>query len=142
MSALALRGELPQTFPAVAGRASDVGLPHAGSERFEDRVTERVPAGVSTLDIAAHLLGELGELSGVHDESVAGRPTPLTMPSTKANTIGMTNTLKVEKTYVGKGAGRRTVWAVREYRMIGDIEVRETLGTYADEATAIARAAK
>jgi len=50
--------------------------------------------------------------------------------------------VRVVKTYLGKGRSRRTVWAVREYRVIGVVEIHEQLGTYADEATATARAAR
>ena len=45
----------------------------------------------------------------------------------------MTTSRRVVKTYLGKGRSRRTVWAVREY--ITE-DVYETIGTYADQATA------
>ena len=50
------------------------------------------------------------------------------------------DSIRVEQSYLGKGATRRTVWAVRAYRVIGTTEVRETLGTYGAEATARERA--
>lgn len=47
----------------------------------------------------------------------------------------MTET-RIVKTYRGKGAGRMTVWSVREYQTIGATEVYETAGVWATEAEA------
>lgn len=121
--------------------AQPVAERHAGSFGSVSERSVLVLAGAESFDVSPWVVAARSSKLG-HDTRIAATKTLDKLALWGHNKAMTTNSIRIDKTYRGKGPSRRTVWAVREYYMIGATEVRETLGTYATEAEAIAQAAK